>query len=167
MEQNKAMQMKMVGRKMGIRMGIVMSVCLAFLGTATSGHFTVIGFVLNVLISALISIGIGVIVPVGKISQDACQKRNLQRGSMKARLLETLISDLIYTPVITLVLVFFSYGMAMMQSGGRAQLSFLPMFLKSLIISLIAGYILIFIFMPLFLKQIMKQMQIGEGEQSE
>ena len=106
-------------------------------------------------------------VPVGKISQDACQKRNLQRGSMKARLLETLISDLIYTPVITLVLVFFSYGMAMMQSGGRAQLSFLPMFLKSLIISLIAGYILIFIFMPLFLKQIMKQMQIGEGEQSE
>ena len=39
-------KMKVIGRKMSIRMGILMSFSLALVGTLTSGHFTPVGFVL-------------------------------------------------------------------------------------------------------------------------
>ncbi len=152
---------------MGIRMGILMSICLSVLNLVVSGHFTFVGLALNILISSLVSIGISFVVPVGKVSREVCEKRNLPPGTMKARLLESLISDLVYTPVMTLILVFFAYGMVMLQSGGRAQIPFLPMFLKSLIISLAAGYVLIFIFQPLFFRGLFKKHGIGQGAEQD
>nr|MCR5281733.1 hypothetical protein [Lachnospiraceae bacterium] len=159
--------MRQIGRQMGIRMGILMSICLSGLNLLLSGHFTVVGLALNVLISSLVSIGISFVVPVGKISQQVCEKKRLMPGSIKARLLESLISDLVYTPVMTLVLVFFAYGMAMMVSGGRAQIPFVPMFVKSLIISLAAGYVLIFVFQPLFLKGLFRKHGITMGAEQD
>ena len=150
-------KMKRIGRQMSIRMALLMSFALALIGTLTSGHFTVPGFLVSFVISTVISLIIGIVVPVGKISGDLCRKKQLPQGSLKARLLESLISDLVYTPIMTLIMVAFAYIMVMKSSGGRAQISFLPMFLKSFVICMIAGYILIFIFMPLFLKQIMKK----------
>jgi hypothetical protein len=57
----------------------------------------------------------------------------------------------------TLAMVTLAYNMAMKQSGGKAQLNFLGMFIPSLIITLIAGYVVIFIVQPLFFKQTMKK----------
>ena len=156
-------KMKRIGRQMGIRMGLLMSFSLALIGTATSGHFTIPGFLVSFVISSVVSIIIGFVVPVGKISGDLCRKKGLRPGTVKARLLESFISDIIYTPVMTLIMVGFAYMMIMKNSGGNAQVPFLPMFLESFVICMIAGYILIYIFMPLFLKQIMKKEGISEG----
>jgi hypothetical protein len=156
-------QMKIIGRKMSLRMGIMMSFALALIGTLTSGHFTVPGFLLSFVLSAVISIIIGFVIPVGKISADFCRKRNLAPGTLKNGLASSFISDVIYTPVITLAMVAFAYFMVKKQSGGMAQIAFLPMFLKSLVICFVAGFVLIFIFMPLFLKGIMKNMPPMDG----
>ncbi len=150
-------QMKNIGREMGIRMGILMSFCLALTGTLSSGHFTPVGFIFSFIVSAIISILIGFVVPVGKITGDVCRKAGFEQGTIKERLLSSLISNLIYTPLMTFVMVLLAYTMVMKQSGGMAQLSFLPMFLHSLVICFIVGYILIFIFQPLFMKQLLKK----------
>ncbi len=151
-------QMKIIGRKMSIRMGIMMSFALALVGTLTSGHFTIPGFLLSFVVSAIISLIIGFLVPVGKISADFCRKRKYAPGTLANGIASSLISDIIYTPIITLIMVALAYLMVMKQSGGMAQLMFLPMFLKSLVICFVVGFILIFIFMPIFLKGIMKNM---------
>ncbi|MCR5670425.1 MAG: hypothetical protein K6G10_05425 [Butyrivibrio sp.] len=150
-------KMRVIGRKMGIRMGILMSLCLSLVGTLTSGHFTVPGFLLSFVVSSVISLIIGFVVPLGKIGAGACKKAGLKQGSMGARLLESFISDLIYTPLITLAMVFMAYSLAMRMSGGNAQLNFGRMFLGSLLICFVVAYVLIFIFQPIFLKQLLKK----------
>ena len=156
-------RMKVIGRKMSIRMGILMSFALALVGTLTSGHFTPVGFVVSFLVSTIVSLIIGFVVPVGKASGDFCRKRGLAPGSLANGIVSSLISDLIYTPLITLVMVALAYRMAMIQSGNMAQIPFIPMFLRSLAICFPVGFVLIFIFMPLFLKQLMKKENDGQG----
>ena len=153
---NRNEMMKVIGRKMGVRMGLLMSFCLALVGTLTSGHFSLPGFLLSFVVSTAISLVIGFFVPVGKVSQGVCQKWNIEPGTLKSRCVESLISDLIYTPLITFAMVVLAYTMAMRQSDGMAQIPFVPMFVKSLIICFVVGYVLIFIFMPIFLKQLME-----------
>ncbi len=148
--------MKKVGRKMAIRMGLLMSFALALTGTLSSGHFTIVSFLISFVISTVLSIIIGFIIPVGKISQDACRKSGFEPASIKGRLLQSLISDLIYTPLMTLFMVSFAYLM-IIKNGAKTAPPFIPMFLKSFVICMIVGYILIFIFMPMFLMQIMKK----------
>ena len=150
-------KMKVIGRKMSIRMGILMSFSLALVGTLTSGHFTPVGFVISFFVSTVVSLVIGFVVPVGKLSGDFCRKRNLAPESLANRIVSSLISDLIYTPVITLVMVALAYRMAMIQSGNMAQIPFIPMFIRSLLICFPVGFVLIFIFMPMFLRQLMKE----------
>ena len=149
--------MRKIGRAMSIRMGIAMSFCLSLVGTLSSGHFTVPGFLISFIASSVISLLIGVIVPIGKVSADVCNNMKLERGSLKWRLMESLISDLVYTPIMTLAMVFIAYKMAMISSGGMAGLRFLPMFLSSLLICFVAAYIIIFVIQPLFMKQVMKK----------
>ncbi len=156
-------KMKVVGRKMAIRMGILMSFALSLVGTLTSGHFTPVGFLLSFIVSSIISLIIGFLVPVGKITNDFCVKRNLIRGTFAERCVSSLISDLIYTPIITLAMVFLAYTIAMKMSGGAAGLVFLPMFLKSLIICFVVAFILIFVVQPILMRQIMKE--VGGEEQ--
>ena len=152
----KEKMMKKVGIKMSLCMGITLSFFLSLIGTATSGHFSVPGWITSFLISAVISLIIGFIVPVKKVTDSACARFNMQPGKLSTKCFECLISDLIYTPVITLCMVFFAYRMATAQG---APLHFLPMFLSSLVICLIAGFILIFIFMPFYMKLLIKKPQ--------
>ncbi|MBR6486268.1 MAG: hypothetical protein IKT17_06205 [Lachnospiraceae bacterium] len=153
--------MKKIGKQMGIRMGLLMSFSLALIGTLTSGHFTIPSFLISFVISTVISVIIGFVVPVGKVSADACRKHNLPPESLKGRLLQSLISDLVYTPIMTLIMVGFAYFM-LTKSGAESAPPFIMMFLKSFVICMIAGYILIFIFMPLFLKQLLKKAGVSE-----
>ena len=148
---------KKIGRGMSIRMALLMSFFLSLVGTLTSGHFTVVGFLLSFVVSTIISLLIGLIVPMGKVTEGACRKVGLKPRTIGNRLLSSLISDLIYTPLMTFCMVFMAYKMAMIQSHGMAQLNFLKMFLPSLAITFVVGYVLIFIFTPIFMGQLMKK----------
>ncbi len=132
-----------------------MSFFLSLIGTGTSGHFSLPGWILSFLISTVISLLIGFIVPMKKVNDQITSKLGLHPGRFSTRIVETLVSDLIYTPLITLCMVFFAYKMA--ESHG-AQLSFLPMFLPSLVICLVAGFLLIFIFTPFYMGLITKNL---------
>lgn len=149
-------RMKKVGMTVSVFMGVALSFCLSLvgnlLGSRQSGAFSVPGWIISFVISTVISLIIGFLVPMKRIS-DSIHSKNGGPRSVKARLIDTLVSDLIYTPIITLAMVFMAYRNAV--SGG-AQIPFLPMFLSSLVVSLIVAYILIFILMPIFLKLSLK-----------
>ena len=155
-------KMKRISRGMAIRMGLTMSFFLSLTGTLSSGHFTVIGFVVSFIVSTVVSILIGLVVPVGKISNDACSKVGFRPGTLGHRLFASFISNTIYTPLMTLIMVVLAYNSAMRASGGQAQIPFLPMFLRSLLISYVIGYVLVCIFMPLFTKKLMQKEGINE-----
>ena len=77
----------------------------------------------------------------------------LKERSLPANLVSAFISDLIYTPVITLAMIVLVRKMAMKMSNGHAQLPpFAVMFIKSLIISFIVAYIIILIVTPIYMK---------------
>ena len=159
--------MKKVGRAMSVRMGITMSLCLSLVGTLSSGHFTPVGFLVGFVVSSVISLLIGFIIPVGKLSEGVRVKAGLERGTVKARLLETFVFDLIYTPIITAAMVFFAYRMIIIQSGGMAQPNYWGMFLPSLVICFVAAYVLIFFVQPIFMKSVMKKYKVpGMGPQN-
>lgn len=150
--------MNKIGKHMNIAMGVALSFCLSLVGNLTSGHFTVPGFVSSFILSVIVSLIIGVAVPLQKITGSAC--RNMQPGTLKRRCAESLISDLIYSPVMTLLMVLLAFFMTKRQGG---QMPFVPALIKSEIISIAVGFVLVFIFQPLFLKQIMKENGIQPG----
>ncbi len=97
--------MRKMGLSMSMLMGLTMSFVLSLVGTLGSGHFTVPGWIRSFVVSLVISLILGFIVPMKKVSDAACAKLNLPLRTMKARLLSALISDLIYTPLITVIMV--------------------------------------------------------------
>ena len=152
------MTMKKIGRQMSVLMGATLSFCLSLVGNLSSGRFTLPGFIVSFLASLVISLLIGMLVPMKKVTDSLTGKLGLQQGKLSTRCFEALISDLIYTPFITLVMVTLAYRQAV--SHG-ARLSYLPMLGKSMLISLVVGYVLIFILMPVFLKFVLKRNGVG------
>lgn len=148
------MNMKKVGMKMSLLMAVSLSFCLSLLGNLTSGHFTVPGFLSSFVISFLISLVIGFLVPMKKTGDAVIEKAHLTPHTLPARALEALVSDLIYTPFITLCMTALAHHTAV--SHGQTMPPLLFMFLKSLILSMIVGYVLIFLVSPVFLKIAMK-----------
>ena len=153
--------MKKVGRSMSICMAITLSFFLSLtgnlVGMVQSGRFDTIGFVLGFVISVVVSFIIGLVVPMGRIHVWAQKK--FEPGLM-AHYIEALISDLIYTPLMTTLMVVMAYFMA--RNHGAAP-PFLGMYLPSLGISLVVGYLLVFIFQPLYMKALMKKYGVNPG----
>lgn len=145
----RAQMMKKIGRRMSILMGVSLSFCLSLLGNLTSGHFTLPGFLISFAVSTLISLIIGFLVPMKKVGDGLANALHLKPRSLPAHCAESFVSDLIYTPVITLAMVALAWKMA---TSHGAQMPFFPMFLHSLVLSMIVGYVLIFILMPVFFK---------------
>ena len=154
-------KMKKIGREMSVLMGVTLSLALSLLGNLTSGRFTPVGFLISFILSTIISLIIGFLVPMKKITDSFETKHGIQPGSMKARLYESLVSDLIYTPIITIVMIVMAYKNA---TAHGANIPFAPMIIRALVLSLIVGYILIFIFMPLYLKLVMKKNNVNMHE---
>ncbi len=151
--------MKTIGIKMSILMGLTLSFFLSlvgtFFGTMRAGRpFPPVGWLISFFVSLAVSLIIGFAVPMGRISRSV--DKEFGHGTLKARLVDALISDLIYTPVITLLMVFLNYRQAVAQGS---QAPFLAMFLPSLALCLVVGYVLIFIFQPMFMKQLMKDIK--------
>ncbi len=147
-------EMKKIGHEISFFLGLILSFFLALVGTLSGGHFTVPGWLLSFLISFLISMIIGLLVPMKPVLDAVDRKAGLKSGTLGARFLESLISDLIYTPVITFCMVLFAY-LNVRRMGGF--MPFLPVFLRSLVLTMIVGYVLIFFLMPLIMKLVMKR----------
>ena len=146
-------KMRQAGLKIGLLMGVTLSFFLSLTGSLTSGHFNLAGWILSFLMSTVISLVISFLVPMKKVHNAIEKKFDLAPDSVSARCIESLVSDLIYTPFITFCMVFLSYKMA---TARGAQLHLLPMFLSSLMVCFIIGFILIFVFVPFFSKLILK-----------
>lgn len=145
--------LKKIGMQMSILMGITLSLSLSLAGNLMSGHFTVIGFLISFAVSTIISLAIGFIIPLRRFSQALCRKLKLKPHGLGELCIESLISDIAYTPLITLCMTALAYRSAV---AHGASISYSGMFIVSLIISMILGYVLIFIFQPLYLKILFK-----------
>ncbi|MBR5421385.1 MAG: hypothetical protein IK115_09580 [Lachnospiraceae bacterium] len=177
---------------MALRMALLMSVAMSFLGNITSSRFDLIIFLITFAASFVLSLLIGIIVPMDKIG--AAATKNMKQNSFGARCLESLISDAIYTPVISLVMTWLvrtcvppvmsmqiQHAQMMIPGATKeeamqkaeeavAAIQFPPfflMFIKSFGICFLAGFILILIFQPIFLKRMLyniKNAPIGPEE---
>lgn len=156
--------MKKIGLQMGLLMGTALSFSLSLFGNLRSGHFRLPAFLISFLLSTLISILIGLFVPMPKLEQSVCGKLGIEQRSLGGNAVTSLVSDLIYTPVITLAMTILGYQQ-MKRAGGSAP--FIGMFLGSLILSLLLGYVIIFILKPLFLKLVLKANGITPGQRPE
>ena len=152
---------KRVGRSMSICMAITLSLFLSLtgnlVGMVQSGRFDTIGFIIGFVVGTIISLIIGFAVPMGRIHQWVEKK---QGPGLMARYIESLISDFIYTPLMTTLMVTLAYILA--RSHGQHP-PFLGMYLPSLGISMVVGYLLVFIFQPFYMKMLMKKYGVKPG----
>lgn len=150
---------KQVGRYISLRMGIAMSITMSVVG-ALLGAVTAMksgapfiaaflpAFLASLVITMILAIGIGFIVPMKKVN-DGIEKATKAKGFV-LHLLQSLVSDLIYTPFIGLVMAFFSTAVFVIPKNpelsmdllvpislGNFAKSFLPEFLIALIVIMI------------------------------
>ena len=142
-------KMKKVENEMGLLMGITIGFVLTMVGLLSAGQLTPGKFISSFLISFVISQIVTRIIPVQKITAAVSRKFNFPAGSLKQRLLETLISNIFYSPIMTFIMVFIAYKQS---AAHGAKIPFGPMLLRSEGISFIVSYILIFIITPIYKK---------------
>ena len=153
-------------------MGITLSCCMSLTGLLSSlgqTEYTVPKFIvsllINIAVSFAISMVIGLLVPMRKVNDALDSKLGLQPGKLGTRLFESLVSDLIYTPVMSFIMVFIAHKKA---TSHGADIPFVPMFLRSLGLCLAVAYVLIFFLTPVYMKISFKKAGIpmqrpGEG----
>ena len=146
--------MKKIGMKMSLYMALTLSFCLSLVGNLSSGHFSVPGFLISFVVSFVISLVIGFFIPMKPLTDKLGGKLGLEDCSMKKRLFDSLISDLIYTPVMTFIMVTMAYKQA---TAHGQKIPYGAMLGKSMVSSLIVGDIIILIVTPIFLGIVMKQ----------
>ena len=153
--------MKKIGLQMNLLMALSLSFALSLYGNLSSGHFRFPAFLLSFLLSAVISFVIGLLVPMPKLEQKICGKVGADPRSAGGNAVMSLVSDLIYTPVITLAMTGLAYPQAVKHG---ASVSFGGMFLVSLLISMLIGFVLIFILKPLFLRLVLRMNGLEFGD---
>jgi len=153
-KEGKNMNMKKIGITMSLLMGVTLSFFLSLVGNLTGGDgFKLPAFLISFVVSTIISLIIGFVVPMMKVERGAVKAMGLKENGVPAKLVSALISDIIYTPIITLAMIALARKMAMKMSHGHAELPpFMVMFLKSLIISLVVAYVIILIVTPVYKK---------------
>lgn len=156
--------MRKIGIQMNILMGLAMSLGLSIVGNITGGGqrpvpAIIIGIVTSFILSFIISLIIGFIVPMKKVGDGVCGLFKVSSNAIGGKVVSALASDIIYTPIITAAMTFMAHSMAVKQAGEHADMvpSWPQMFVPSLIICFIVGFILIFILQPLFLKMLLKK----------
>jgi hypothetical protein len=142
---------------MSLMMGITLSLCLSFVGTFTSGSFTIGGFMVSFLESLVISLVIGYFVPIKRLEDKACEKAGITGKPLACRALGSLISDLIYTPIITIFMVTINF----VKIPAAHRPPYVLMLGKSMLISLVVAYLIVFLVAENFMKIIMKRNGVG------
>lgn len=152
-------EVKKIGFKVSLIMAILMSFALSLVGNLTAQRPPemplapiVIGFLASFAISFVISFAIGLLVPMPKVNEALCRTFKLQPRTPKANLVQSVVTNLIYTPLLTTMLVVFAY---FVQIPDGHKPSFLPMYLHSMVICLVVAQVLIFVCVPLILKLVL------------
>ncbi len=149
--------MKEIEKTMGLLMGVSLSFILTLTGLLSSGTFTISAFLSNFLISLLISTLVTKVIPLRKITSSFTDKLHLKQGTFSYRIFDTLISDLLMSPLMTFIMVFLAYKQA---TAHGAKIPFGPMLMKAEFISFIIAYVALFFLTPFFLKIAMKKVGI-------
>lgn len=145
--------------KMNILMGSTVSFVLSLVGTLKGGHFTVISWLIAFLISFTLALIIGFVVPINKIDKLVFDKYDVDPDSMKGNLISGIVSDLIYTPVISITMVVIMLTNAAKHAPEGATLPLSRVIPSSLLLALIVGYVVIIIAKPFYLKRVLKGLQ--------
>ena len=155
-------QMRKVGLKIAFIMALLMSFGLSLTGQLMAEHppemptiAIVIGFLKCFGLSFVISFAIGFFVPIPKVNAALARKFHLQPRTPKAHFVESLASNLIYTPLITTAMVCFEY-FTMMPEGHKPP--FLAMFIFSQVVCLVVAQVLIMVFVPIIMKLVLPKM---------
>ena len=151
---NNAEAMRNYGKKMSLCMGIMMSLCLSAIGLLSANAFTPYAFLLNFAISFVIVSIVSRFFDAGMISMKVLRKKGIDPKSFKGRVLQALISDLIYSPIMTFVMVTIAYAMA---ARNGIKIPYILMLLKGMAVSFVAAFFLCLIFTPIFEKILMKK----------
>ncbi|SEK28751.1 hypothetical protein [Ruminococcus albus] len=148
---------KKIRSQMSIMMGITLSLCLSFVGTFTSGNFTPVAFMKSFLESLVISLVIGYLVPMKLLEDKACEKAGITGKHLPCRALGSLISDLIYTPIITIFMVTINF----VKIPAEHRPTYIIMLGKSMLISFVVAYLIVFLVADNFMKLILKSNGVG------
>ena len=111
---------------------------------------------MSFIASIIVSLLIGLIIPIKPLSDKVAEKLHLQPKTFGRRCMDALVSDVIYTPVLTLLMVGLAYYMSA-RHGAPIPVPFGLMYLKSLAISFVVGFIMVYIFMPLYMNMLVKK----------
>ena len=91
-----------------------------------------------------------------QLEDKACAKAGITGKPLACRALGSLISDLIYTPIITTAMVTMAY---LKMQGGKPP--YLIMWGKSMLSSLLVAYLLVFLVSENYMKLILKHNGVG------
>lgn len=125
----------------GLLMSIFISLFLSLYGLCSAGQFTVPKWLVSFALSAVISIIWGFIIPMKKISM-AIDKAMPNR--IVAFFINALVSDIIYTPLITAIMIYLA--------ARKAPVPFSVLYLKSIPACFIVCFFVILIFQFVFRK---------------
>lgn len=182
-------KIKKAGFKMTIMMGVVLSLYMSLYNNFNSGNFSPAMLLVSFVVSFVISILIGLVVPMSKISKALAQKMQPGPG---LRAVEALISDAIYTPIITFFMILVVRHLAPVlaskaaehevlaggapadvaaraAAGAAAEVSaslppFLNMFIGSFLICYALGFFVIYVAQPILMKIAFKGIEMpGPG----
>lgn len=163
---------KKIGSYISIRMGITMSVIMSIVGStmgivnarahaADPSHlppFVVMlmpSLITSLIITCILAIGLGFIVPMKKMN-DGIEKATKTKGFV-LHLLQSIASDLIYTPIISCIMAFVSTALfAKVPAPGLVPAA-IGSFLSSFPIEFVLALIAILIVEPIFQKQAFKK----------
>ena len=149
--------MKKIERQMSLIIGTILSFVLSLIGIISSEKPSIVSFLICFVMSVILSIVIGSVVPLRSITEKVTGSMNLQKGSLGSRAVESLLSDVIFTPVITLAMVILAYAMS------HGHMPFVPAFVGSLVKGLVIGFIILFIITPAVLKFVLSKNGITMG----
>ena len=154
-------QMMKVGMIISLGNGLVLGSLFSAIGMANSPSGIIpMGVVTSALLSAVISIIIGLIVPMGLVSQKVTTKLGINPARQKflGVLVEGIVGDLIFTPILCTFFVVKNF----MQGLIPPQVPKFPFWLKELGLDLLVALPVTMIIVPLLRKLAFKMFHIGE-----
>jgi len=154
--------MSNIDKSMNICMGIAMSFVLTLVGSLSSGHFRFQSFIMSLLLSSVISIMLGFVIPVGKINRSINEKFGTGGHGIKARIINSLIADIIYTPILTYIMVGFSLIIMTKNIDVEVEVPFFSTFWKSLKLCFLVGFVVVFLIQPVIFKWLMRKEGAGK-----
>ncbi len=135
---------------MSVSLSFVLSLVGNLLGTRQNGRFSIHSWLIFFAASTIVSLVLGLIIPINRAAEGASRGLKLKEKSIPARIVETLVADIIYTPLINFLMIFIARQNAITNGAPPQSLVLWRMFLLSFPGVFATGFVFIFVFAPLF-----------------